>query len=204
MHGDGASSERMALNAPVLILVTGLAGSGKTTLARKLVERVWAVLLEKDELQNPFSQSRDTQFYKQHVQRQSYDALWNLALSNLRVGNPVLVDAPLVKELLNPTWCKEMENRFACAGFPILVMHCEAPPTKIRERLTLRREKRDEAILVDFAKFLEEQPLGVPIPWLHLKVDTQEPLDTQLASVLEFLSQQLRKRDIAPSVSQTK
>ena len=192
MKASPQNGRRALLEAPALILVTGVAGSGKTTLAKRLVEKVWAVYLEKDELQNPFSRSRTSHFYKRRIQRQSYKALWNLALANLKAGSLVIVDAPLVREMRTMSWRREMERLFGQEGFIILVIHCVAPPAELRRRLGRRAELRDKSILRDFDIFLDRQPPYVPIPWPNIIVETQSPIHAQIESASKFLSSHLQ------------
>jgi predicted kinase len=181
----------------VLVLVTGIAGSGKTALARSLARQVGAVLLEKDALQNPFCTDRESGFYRKCIQGPSYQALWDLAAQNLLLGHTVVVDSPLVRELRDPKWIGNMNRLSRQTHAPIVVVHCIAPAGVIQTRLRLRGEARDHRKLRQWNKFLKEQPIDVPIPWPHVKIDTSAPMGSAVRKAVEFLAKPTNGRAAA-------
>lgn len=73
----------------MLIVFSGLPGTGKTTIAQKLAARKRAVYLRIDTLEQTL---RNAEPSKQDVGRTGYTLANELALSNLHLGNTVIVD----------------------------------------------------------------------------------------------------------------
>lgn len=99
-----------------LIFLTGHAGTGKTTLARRLVHDLHVAtgdsycLLDKDTLYGSYSSAvmgvltgnpndRDSPAYLQHLREPEYVGLLETARDNLCVGTSVIVVAPLSREV---------------------------------------------------------------------------------------------------------
>lgn len=74
--------------APKLIVLAGLPGTGKTTLARRLSKALSLVYLRVDCIEAPFI-ARDP---NAGCEGEGYEALINIALENLKLGHGVLID----------------------------------------------------------------------------------------------------------------
>lgn len=192
---DGGASSHPAKRIvfrrpPLLILVMGVAGSGKTRLSRALLARVEAAYLDKDELCDAFfPDRRDGDDYRA-LRPALYRALYRLAASNLAAGNTVLVDAPHVKEASSADWWRRMEELAAGSGAKLAVVRCSCDEGTLRRRLRARGEPRDRAKLESWPEFLREQPGRAPLPYADvLEVDTEA--DSEVAAVervVEYLS----------------
>jgi predicted kinase len=73
----------------MLIVFSGLPGTGKTTIARGLASRLTAVYLRIDAIEQAI---RNSEALARGVGRSGYIVANELALSNLRIGNTVIVD----------------------------------------------------------------------------------------------------------------
>lgn len=145
---------------PKLLFVCGHAGTGKTTLAKRLV-REWNAetcdsfcMLDKDTLYGNYSSAvmgvltgnpndRDSPAYLQHLRDPEYAGLLDTARENLALGTHVVVVGPLSREirahqLIDRSWLRvpaDTEVRIVW----VLLQEAEA-----RRRITLRGNPNDE------------------------------------------------------------
>src|SRR5689334_13383307 len=84
---------------PLLILVMGVAGSGKSTLSAEILRRICAVYLDNNHVADAFfPEIRRGRRYNA-LRPGFYKALYTIAEENLKYGSSVLLDIPHVKEI---------------------------------------------------------------------------------------------------------
>lgn len=102
-----------------LVFFVGVAGTGKTTVAEKVVERIPAAFLDRDTVGGRFVErflemndldpnDRDSDFYKKHLRDLEYDTTKDICIENLRVGQNVFMISPFTSELKNKEWIEEV------------------------------------------------------------------------------------------------
>lgn len=107
-----------------LVFFVGVAGTGKTTVALKLAERIQAAFLDRDTVGGRFVEKmlemngldvndRDSDFYKQHLRDLEYDTTKDICIENLAAGQNVFMISPFTAELKNKVWIEEV---LAAAG----------------------------------------------------------------------------------------
>jgi aminoglycoside phosphotransferase family enzyme/predicted kinase len=135
---------------PVLLLVGGLPGAGKSTLARGLQERARFHVLRSDVVrkelagipeQQPATTSYGQGIYDTMWTERTYEELLRRAAPMLADGERVLIDASFRTEALR--------RRFLDAAFewgiPALFVHCQADDETVRRRLAARRGDASDA-----------------------------------------------------------
>jgi len=108
---------------PKLVFFLGPAGSGKTTLAKTLIEKHHAAFFDMDTLARPAAEAimtlsgldpndRDSPIYKQYCRDLGYRITMDAALENLHLGIDAFVIGPFTKELEDPLWLeRELSKR---------------------------------------------------------------------------------------------
>ena len=102
----------------------GVAGSGKTTLAKKILRDVRAVYLDNNQIVDAFfPHTRNGAAYAK-LRPRFYRALYTIAEENLKMGNNVLLDVPHVKEMQDPKWRRFIQRLARRAKSQFVVIRC--------------------------------------------------------------------------------
>lgn len=192
--------------APFALVVTGSAGSGKSTIAADVARWCGATYLDKDSLagamvdaamiaqgHSPRERESST-FYREQLMPAEYAVLMAVARDNLRLGNPVVIDAPFAAYLDQPDYFLEATARAEWPEVPLTVMQVFAPEAETRKRLVARGLERDRAKLDDWDTFWSRWGT-VTLSWRgvrHIRVDSSLPVD------LEGLVAQMSGGDALP------
>ena len=172
----------------------GVAGSGKSELARGILKQISAVYLDNNFLADAFSPgSRSDESYLA-IRDNLYAALYRISGENLRIGNSVLLDAPHIRQAQDPEWCRRIEDLAADAGASLRAIRCYCREQVLRERLEARGEERDRWKLENWRAFLAEQPPRTPVPFPHLDVDTERPRAANAARAVSYILKGDEKR----------
>jgi predicted kinase len=181
---------------PLLILVMGVAGSGKTTLAAEILQRVCAVYLDNNHVADAFSpQTRRGPRYNR-LRPGFYRALYTIAAENLRFGSSVLLDVPHVKEVQLDKWRRFITRFAGDRAARLVVLRCVCSEQTLRSRLVQRKEARDKWKLSHWRKFLAEQPIEVAVPFTHLSIDTEENLSVNTTHAVRYIKKNGRRREV--------
>jgi aminoglycoside phosphotransferase family enzyme/predicted kinase len=175
-----------------LVLVGGLPGTGKSTLASGLSSELDATLLRSDEIRKeisglPADSHRPAAFgsgiYSERATEATYDELLDRADVALRLGETVVLDA----SWSSPTW-RDRARRIAARTMSDLVeLRCEAPPLVAAERI------RDRAIAggdpSDATPEIASAMAAAATPWPEATtIVTTGPPAVSLASALRHVT----------------
>lgn len=132
-----------APHGPLLLVVMGLMGTGKTTLAQALAPRLDAELMSSDVVRKTLVGLRpdDPQhtawgegIYSADFHQRTYDELHRRAGDRLRAGGRVILDA----SYRNAKWRQAARDTARQANAPFLLLELVCPESVVRERLTHR------------------------------------------------------------------
>ncbi|MGB6045782.1 MAG: AAA family ATPase [Pirellulales bacterium] len=180
------------LGPPLLIVVRGLMGSGKSTLGTELNKSVHARLLRTDVIRDELFGPNDTLLdygqgrYREEDRRSVYDQLLGQARHHLEQSVSVILDGTfLTKDLRSQAHGLAQQT-----GAKLLVIHCDCPEEVARQRIRNRfaagqdaSEARPELLT---SQIQEDEPAW---PAHHtLRIDTTNPLHRQVDLVLARLA----------------
>jgi predicted kinase len=116
-----------------LILICGLPGAGKTTLAKELAQEVRAVRLSPDEWKHALG----IDYYDEAARLRLENRLWMLAQELLMLGQSVILE--------NGFWAREERDELRLAGralgTTVELHYLAAPVEELWRRLELRNDE---------------------------------------------------------------
>ena len=161
----------------MLVLVCGLPGAGKSTLAKAIAEKRGAAYISSDAVRR---EALDERTYSPEEKFRVYDAMLRKAEAELKEGRGVVLDATFYRRELRGK-AREAAER-AGAGFRII--ECTAEENLLKERMDARKGGLSEA---DFGIYMKVKGEYEPVEEGHLVVDTSLPLERQLKLAEEYL-----------------
>ena len=181
------------VKGPVLLITTGLMGTGKSFVARILAKHVEARAISSDVVRKklagippgerrfePWSQG----LYADEHSEEAYQELHNRAQAYLEAGTSVVLDASYRKR----EWRRQAREVARRAGVPFLAVECTAPDEVLHQRLDNRLQRQgvpsDGRWEIYHRQKESFEPLSELSPEEHLALDTSRPRDETLALAL--------------------
>ena len=163
--------------APVLVVVSGALGAGKTTLSRQLTGPLGATMLSKDRMKESMYEPLDLTTDERSLQGSvaAMRLLYDLAATS---GSPLVVEA---------NWKPLDVPQLQALGRPTVQLFCDAPSAVLQQRVRARvrtgerhpvhRDRFVPALLEKVVSSLARprRPLDLGCP--TLAVDTSVPVD---------------------------
>ncbi|WP_154984312.1 ATP-binding protein [Paenibacillus xylanexedens] len=185
---------------PVLIFLIGSAGSGKSTIGKKLATEHHFCYLDKDVLCNTFTgKLLETQGYSPHdrdgnsyyrdiVMDLEYETLLNVANDNLQLGRSVILDAPFVGYFHKSDYIDGLVSTYGWEEVIPVVLRVDVNMDVLEQRLRSRGLERDRWKLEHWDTFVQGLKANV-CTWENIQLvsvdNSSEHLD------LERLTSQL-------------
>jgi hypothetical protein len=92
-------------------------------------------------------------FYRERILPLEYDSLLDVAGANLRVGRPVVIDAPFSPYLSDPHFITAAAERLDWPPVDIEVIRVRVPPAALQDRLRKRGLERDRLKLAHWDEY---------------------------------------------------
>ncbi|MEW6722506.1 MAG: AAA family ATPase [Candidatus Micrarchaeota archaeon] len=158
----------------MLIIVCGLPGSGKTTLARALARNLGGVHVSSDLTRKRLFPKPA---YSEDEKARVYGEMASECEKALREGRDVIVDATFHK--------KAVRERFLAMDAKVFTILCILPEGNVEERLA--RRKRGGPSDADFGVYLKMRGEWERLETPHLALDTSTPLRRQVAEAMAHI-----------------
>jgi hypothetical protein len=176
-----------------ILLMSGLSGAGKTTVARQVAQSLNAIHLRSDAVRKqlagiPLDQRGDTAgaygsgIYTPEMTRKTYDRVLELGIFLAQQGWPVVLDAKYDRQALRETVLAQARSQ----KIPLQILHCTAPLDVLRDRLQKRKGDIADAtanLLADQQKAAE--PFTETEQAYVTTIHTDQALQAQLIQVIK-------------------
>jgi predicted kinase len=123
-----------------MIVMSGLSGSGKSTVAKYLAPKINAIHLRSDAVRKhlagiPLNQAGDDNLYSPEMNEKTYQFLLELGLLLIGQGFSVILDAKYDRH----QWRSPIINAAEKGDFSLKILHCQASMETLRTRLQTRK-----------------------------------------------------------------
>lgn len=166
--------------SPILVVVSGLPGTGKSYFARKLAERRPFAILESDFLRKVLFPQPD---YSADESARLFRAVHRLIETLLARGIPLILDATNLSEHFREYLYHITEN----LGARLIMVRTEAPDEIVRARLAAIRANRSSSD-ADWAVYQKLKVVAEPIRRRHYVVNTAEDINPVLDRLVREIS----------------
>ncbi len=188
---------------PALVVVCGVSGSGKSTVAQRLQDRTGFELVRSDVVRKRLAGVAPTSrlgaeygagAYSREFTERTYAALLAEASTHLADGAGAIADATFAAPAYRAR-AREVAER---AGVPILFIECRASEDEILRRLAARERRADEVSDAGRAVYLRQRGEFVPLAdvpeRLRMVADTTRGAGAPMAAIRKRLAD-LRQAD---------
>ena len=171
---------------PVLIVVSGLPGTGKSSFSNRLAERVPVVVVESDAMRKAMVPSP---LYTAEESARLFQAIHGLIDLLLERCVPVLLDATSLVEA-------DREHLYQIAGrhsAKVILVRVEAPPEVVRQRLERRAKDAHGHADADWEVYQRMRPSQEPIRRNHMVVDTSGDIGPAVEKIVREINRWIRR-----------
>ncbi|MFC1935688.1 AAA family ATPase [Chloroflexota bacterium] len=174
---------------PVLVVVSGLPGTGKSFFSQRLAERISLLVMESDAMRKALVPSP---LHSTGESARLFRAVHEVIDLLLEHCLPVLLDATNLAESHREHLYHIAEQRSA----RVILVRVKAPPEVVHQRLEDRagRSQRQDHSDADWEVYKRMSPSQEPVRHNHLVVDTSQDIEPAVQKVVREINRWIRWR----------
>jgi predicted kinase len=168
-----------------LMLMSGLSGAGKSTVARQLARKLSAIHIRSDAVRKhlggiSLQERGGDDLYTAEMTQKTYERLLSLGIMLANQGFPVILDAKYDRQQLRAEAISQAESH----QLPLQIFHCTAPVEVLKERLQTRTgDIADATADLLAAQQAAAEPFTESEKTYVQTLDSSQPLEPQLESI---------------------
>ncbi len=188
-----------------LIVVAGVAGSGKSYIGKELVKRLTNVVyLDKDTMTRFIvdkalsclgsnETDRESDLYLNELRPLEYKCLLKQAEENLELGVSCLISAPFIKEIYDDNYFNELKEELEFYDASLKIIWVYIDEETARQRILDRNAKRDYNKIHNWNEYIktvkhEKEPnKNLDMFIIDNRIIPTEPLEIQLNKAVEYI-----------------
>lgn len=191
------ATRQATVTHPAMIAMTGLSGTGKSTLARVIARMTGATLLDTDIIRKDaaylggdLARARGEDIYTPEWTRRTYDRMIREGAASVGEGRAAILDGTF----LDPELREQAAGAARAAGVPFILLEVTCDDAVARQRVEARFRDPGRISDADVEIYLRQRerfradPPGVPDGTVHLVVDSTsggpELLDDTLRALI--------------------
>ncbi|MFM9947050.1 MAG: AAA family ATPase [Saprospiraceae bacterium] len=164
------------LNSLRMVLIAGLPGTGKSTVARAFVEHYGGVHISSDSTRKAMNLRGH---FDPEDKKKVYQAMLDKAQTALLAGQSAIVDSTFIHASVRNAF----ESVARACGVPFFWVEMRADENSIRERLKTPRTDSE----ADFSVFLALREQSEPLRTPHLELWSEKlPLDEMVQAIYHY------------------
>jgi len=169
--------------------MSGIPGTGKSTLARKIASMTNAVLLDSDVVKTSILNSFENNIDFKFAGKISYEMIFSLVDSNLAIGNSVIIDSPCAYEIIIEKGASLAKKHSTSYKFVECYLDIENL-AELNRRRVMREILPSQVcnIPVDEDDYhASVKSLIRPVGYEYLLIDTSQDIKHYIETVLEYI-----------------
>ena len=190
---------------PLLTLVGGYAGSGKSEFGKALAKITGWAMIDKDVTARPMTEEllrshggdpndRHSELYLERVRPLEYLSTMEAACRSLECNLSTVVTAPFLREMGDETWCSRLIHRCASMGAETAFVWVDCDLPTMHDHLRQRSAARDTWKLANWDEYAATVNVNMRPCVPHIVVDNRCNAATCLADQAAALAEQVGRQ----------